>query len=187
MTKNEWRKRFRSKRHALSLSEVERLSLEILHQLTTVPIWNFTSYHVFLSIKKNKEPDTNPLIDVLWEKGKTVVVSRSDFSTGNMEHFLLQKDTVLQLNPKGIPEPVNSESFPTSDIDVVFVPLLAFDAKGNRLGYGKGFYDRFLADCPVETLKIGLSFFEPIEAFDEVYSHDIRLDFCVTPTKVFEF
>jgi 5-formyltetrahydrofolate cyclo-ligase len=70
---------------------------------------------------------------------------------------------------------------------VVFVPLLAFDKKGHRVGYGKGFYDRFLSDCKPETIKIGLSFFEAEESISAILPSDIRLDFCVTPTEIIVF
>ena len=70
---------------------------------------------------------------------------------------------------------------------MVFIPLLAYDKTGNRVGYGKGFYDRFLAQCKPETLKIGLSFFEA-ENEDFITSEDdVRLDYCVTPNQVFQF
>ena len=76
---------------------------------------------------------------------------------------------------------------PVSMIDVVFVPLLAFDTNGNRVGYGKGFYDKFLSQCQPETIKIGLSFFEAEEEIADVYQDDIRLDYCVTPNKIYDF
>ena len=67
------------------------------------------------------------------------------------------------------------------------MPLLAFDEKGNRVGYGKGFYDKFLAECKPEVLKIGLSFFESEKMISDVLNTDIQLDLCVTPTKVYNF
>jgi 5-formyltetrahydrofolate cyclo-ligase len=76
---------------------------------------------------------------------------------------------------------------PVSKIDVVFVPLLAYDEKGNRVGYGKGFYDAFLSECKPETIKIGLSFFPPELEIKDVTSDDIKLDFCVTTDSVHAF
>ena len=67
------------------------------------------------------------------------------------------------------------------------MPLLAFDKKGNRVGYGKGFYDQFLSKCHPETIKIGVSFFESETLFSDTLSTDIQLDYCVTPTKVYNF
>ncbi|MNY64409.1 5-formyltetrahydrofolate cyclo-ligase family protein [compost metagenome] len=70
---------------------------------------------------------------------------------------------------------------------MVFVPLLAFDIHGNRIGYGKGFYDKFLAECKPETIKIGLSFFEAVNQIDDVFESDIKLDYCVAPEKIYQF
>ena len=75
----------------------------------------------------------------------------------------------------------------TNKIEVVFVPLLGYDLKGNRVGYGKGFYDRFLSECKPETLKIGLSFFEPEELITDVFVEDVKLDYCVTPKETYQF
>ena len=87
----------------------------------------------------------------------------------------------------GIPEPVDGLEVPASKLDVVFVPLLAFDKKGHRVGYGGGFYDRFLKSCKKDVLKIGLSFFLPELEIEDIHSDDIPLDFCVTPGEVFRF
>jgi 5-formyltetrahydrofolate cyclo-ligase len=72
-------------------------------------------------------------------------------------------------------------------IDVVFVPLLAYDKQGNRVGYGKGFYDKFLSLCKPEVVKIGLSFFEPEDLIDDVFENDVKLDYCVTSERVICF
>ena len=70
---------------------------------------------------------------------------------------------------------------------MVFVPLLAYDKQGNRVGYGKGFYDNFLSKCKPETIKIGLSFFPPEDKIDDVFESDVKLNFCVTDSQIFEF
>ena len=70
---------------------------------------------------------------------------------------------------------------------VVFIPLLAFDQKGNRVGYGKGFYDKFLEQCKPKTVKIGLSFFSTEEEISDIYKNDISLDYCVTPQTIYKF
>jgi 5-formyltetrahydrofolate cyclo-ligase len=67
------------------------------------------------------------------------------------------------------------------------VPLLAYDKHGNRVGYGKGFYDNFLSKCKPETIKIGLSFFPPEDKIDDVSENDVNLDFCVTPEGIISF
>ena len=103
-----------------------------------------------------------------------------------MIHYLLTDNTTLRKNEYNIPEPVDGMTITSQLINVVFIPLLAFDTKGNRIGYGKGFYDRFLSECKPETLKIGLSFFEAEEEI-EATINDIKLDYCSTPNKVFQF
>jgi 5-formyltetrahydrofolate cyclo-ligase len=78
-----------------------------------------------------------------------------------MTHYLLTDSTTIKKNPYHIPEPIDGIEVPDAKIDVVFVPLLAYDKQGNRVGYGKGFYDNFLSKCKPETIKIGLSFYPP--------------------------
>ena len=104
-----------------------------------------------------------------------------------MTHYLLTDNTKFQKNKYNIYEPVDGLEVPNAKIEVVFVPLLAYDKKGNRVGYGKGFYDNFLSKCKDDVIKIGLSFFEPEEAIDAISPTDIRLDYCVTPTSLFNF
>jgi 5-formyltetrahydrofolate cyclo-ligase len=104
-----------------------------------------------------------------------------------MSHFLLTDNTKIKKNEYNIPEPVNGLEVPTSKIEVVFVPLLAFDSSGNRVGYGKGFYDKFLSECQPETIKIGLSFFEPEVLITGIFENDVKLNYCVTPEHVYTF
>ena len=104
-----------------------------------------------------------------------------------MQHFLLTDQTRFQKNALGIPEPVSGIEIEALKIDVVFVPLLAFDNKGNRVGYGKGYYDRFLARCKPDCIKIGLSFFEEEQDSFIIEPTDIPLDYCVTPEQLYDF
>ena len=69
----------------------------------------------------------------------------------------------------------------------MFIPLLAFDQTGHRVGYGKGFYDLFLKNCKPETLKIGLSFFSAENEISDVFESDVKLDYCVTPKMIYRF
>lgn len=190
MNKHELRQHYKRKRGKLSDKEIKEKSLSIANQLLDLPIWNQTFYHVFLSISKLKEIDTEFLLHILTGKDKHIVVSKSDFDTHELRHFLLTDTLSLKTNPWGIPEPVeNNEAIeiPPKKINVVFVPLLAFDKTGHRIGYGKGFYDRFLAECRPETIKIGLSFFPPEEKLMEILTTDIPLDYCATPEKIYQF
>lgn len=187
MNKKEVRQKYRELRKQLSENEIEELSLQIANQLIRLDIWQHSFYHLFLPIESQKEINTEYILQVLAGKDKNIVLSKSDFSTREMTHFLLTDNTTIKKNEYDIPEPIDGLEVPVSKIDVVFVPLLAFDEKGNRVGYGKGFYDKFLAECKPEILKIGVSFFESENLISDVLNTDIQIDLCVTPTKVYNF
>ncbi|SEP89295.1 5-formyltetrahydrofolate cyclo-ligase [Flavobacterium urocaniciphilum] len=187
MTKKELRQKYKALRKQLTDYEVEEYSLEIANQLIHLDIWNRNFYHLFLPIESQHEVDTEFILQVLAGKDKDVVVSKSDFETREMTHFLLTDNTKIKKNEYDIPEPVDGLEVPVSKIDVVFVPLLAYDVNGNRVGYGKGFYDKFLSECQPNVLKIGLSFFEAEELISDVLPTDIQLDICVSLTTVYNF
>ena len=72
-----------------------------------------------------------------------------------------------------------------NNINIILVPLLAFDKNGHRVGYGGGYYDKFMIHYP-KSIKIGLSLEEPIQILD-INNHDIKLNFCITPKKLYKF
>ena len=185
--KNTLRLQYKSMRAQLSFDEISEKSLDIANQLLCLDIWNKTYYHVFFDIERLKEVQTEPVFQILMGKDKEIVVSKSNFETSTMEHFLLTDTTKLKVNDWGIPEPEAGLPVPVGMIDVVFVPVLAYDRIGNRIGYGKGFYDRFLANCRPDVLKIGLSFFEPEVFIPEISDNDMKLDYCVTMDTIYRF
>lgn len=187
MDKKELRQKYKALRAALSLDETEQKSLAIANRLLQLDVWDKTYYHLFLTMDNQKEVHTDVVHHILCGRDKEVIVSRSDFETCTMVHYLLTDNTKLKLSSYGIPEPIDGIEVPSRKIDVVFVPLLAYDNQGHRVGYGKGFYDRFLAECKPDVIKIGLSFFEPEEDSIPHNSTDIALDYCVTPEKVYAF
>lgn len=187
MTKKELRKKYKALRSELSEDQIEDFSITIANQLLKLPIWEVSFYHIFLSIEEQKEVNTDYILNILSGKDKNIVISKSNFKTNTLKHFLLTDNTVIKKNHYNIPEPVDGIEISNDKIDVVFIPLLAFDKQGNRVGYGKGFYDNFLSQCNPETIKIGLSFFEAENEIEDVFTRDIGLDYCVTPSKVFKF
>ncbi|MEM9866799.1 MAG: 5-formyltetrahydrofolate cyclo-ligase [Bacteroidota bacterium] len=187
MLKEDLRKAYKARRKKLTSEEIKYKSIHLVNGLLQIPIWDFFYFHTFLSIRKNREVDTLPLITLLQGKDKNIVVPKVN-GIGTMEHYLLTDNTLLKENRWSIPEPVDGISVPVEKIDVVFIPLLAFDQKGHRVGYGKGFYDTFLARCRPRTLKVGLSLFEPeLGNIEDVHEKDIALDYGVTPNKVYTF
>lgn len=187
MTKSELRKKYKILRDDLSIDNLEDLSLSVANQLLILPIWEHVFYHLFLTIEEQKEVNTAYILNILSGKDKNIIISKSDFKTGLMTNFLLTDNTIIKKNNYNIPEPVDGIEILPNKIEVVFVPLLAFDKKGNRVGYGKGFYDRFLSECNPETIKIGLSFFEAEDRILDIFESDVKLDYCVTPKKVYSF
>ena len=187
MLKKELRKKYRELRNQLSQEEIESKSLAIANKLLQLDIWDKTYYHLFLTIEELKEVDTEYILQILAGKDKEIVVSKCIVETRDLSNFLLTDNTKFQKNSFNVFEPVDGINVPDSKIDVVFVPLLAYDKKGNRVGYGKGFYDRFLAACPAEAIKLGLSFFEPVDRIEDTNTFDIRLDYCVTPARLYAF
>jgi 5-formyltetrahydrofolate cyclo-ligase len=187
MNKNEIRKKYKLLRHELSHEEMEDNSLAIANRLLQMDIWENTYFHLFLTIEKQKEVETEFILQIIAGKDKEIVVAKCNFETFEMNNFLLTDSTKFKKNEYNIYEPVDGIEVPVSKIDVVFVPLLAYDKKGNRVGYGKGFYDKFLSKCREDVIKIGLSFFEPEESIDGVNATDVMLDYCVTPSAIFSF
>ena len=154
MDKKVLRSKYKVLRQSLTQEEIEDKSLAIANQLLrmdTVPslrlVWDKLYYHLFLTIEEQKEINTEYILQILAGKDKEIVISKCEFATLGMTHFLLTDNTKIKKNSYKVPEPVDGLEVPDAKIDVVFVPLLAYDKQGNRVGYGKGFYDNFLSKC----------------------------------------
>lgn len=186
MLKHELRKKYKTLRAEIDSAKISDLSIILANHALEIPIWDFFYFHIFLSIETHKEVDTLPLITLLQGRDKHVVVPKV-IGDNSMENYLLTDSTVFRKNKWQIPEPVEGITVPENKIDVVFMPLLAFDLKGNRVGYGKGFYDTFLSKCKSETIKIGLSLFEAEQSIVDMHDNDVPLDYCITPSKVYKF
>jgi 5-formyltetrahydrofolate cyclo-ligase len=160
--------------------------MQLLQRSLELDIWEKETYHIFLSIPHKNEINTSPFIQKLNSLEKKVVVPKVK-SKGLLEHFLLTRETRIETNSWGVPEPISGITINPKVIDVVFVPLLIFDLDGYRVGYGGGYYDTFLSECETGVITVGLSLFEPIEKIEDVYIGDVPLDFVVCPEKVYRF
>ena len=134
------------------------------------------------------EVETRPILDALRNSHPLVVITapRINPLTGDLEPVRYDRGTVLVQGPWQILEPQGPPVDP-DQIDLVIIPLLCVDTRGHRVGYGKGFYDRFLSRCRPDCIKAGLSFFPPVETIEDVHQGDIALDLCVTPDGIFDF
>jgi 5-formyltetrahydrofolate cyclo-ligase len=99
----------------------------------------------------------------------------------------ISNNTNYSLNQLGIREPISSNQKDASLLEVIFVPLLIFDKLGHRVGYGGGYYDKFLGNIKDDVLKIGLSIFDPIDEIQDIEKHDISLNYVITPKRVYNF
>ncbi len=181
------RKAFLRKRKLLGPNTFDHLNIMILDQVTSA--FEFlpgTMAHVFLPILKNKEVNTWPIINYLVSQQVSVCVSKSSLEQNVMINYEYSSNTHIVENRWGIPEPQGGTEVNPLSIDYVFLPLVIFDRNGGRIGYGKGYYDRFLGACKVNVVKIGLSLAPPVDELP-VEPHDIPLDFCVTPRKTYQF
>jgi 5-formyltetrahydrofolate cyclo-ligase len=152
-----------------------------------LPVVNYLlSYY---PLTERKEFDVSLCATVVREEYPRCVVAwpRIEADMKTMEAYQIQEDGLYAKNKFNILEPINGEWVPPELIDLVFVPLVAVDLRGYRVGYGKGFYDRYLARCRPETVKVGFSFFEPLERIDDINEFDVPLSFCITPSRIYEF
>lgn len=161
-----------------------------MDQIELLDWQKFKTIHVFLPIRKNNEVDTFSILNYfkLEHPLLKIVVPRTDFENLTIRNILYDHEfTILGRNKFDIPEPIHGKVVPVEEIDAVFIPLLGFDVRGNRVGYGKGFYDRFLSECRPDVMKIGLSYFDPVDKISDVNEYDIPLDFCITPGMTWNF
>lgn len=186
MTKAELRKIYLQKRQTLSQDEVLSLSENIFENFVSFfePVEN-QKVHCFLSILEKSEIDTGFFLDYFFRNNIKVFVPK--IFNGQLISVEIDKNTVLMRNSWGIPEPKSDRDSGVTDFDFILTPLLYSDNQGNRVGYGKGFFDQFFERLPKTSKKIGLNFFPPDEKIDDVWEKDIPLDYLVTPTEVLSF
>ena len=179
------RSHYKKKRLSLTKQEVDHLSQRVCKQLDKLSIWRLKHYHIFISISKYNELDTSSIINKLKSEKKIIIVPK--ISNNELVHIAINDQTEFSINEYGIKEPNNGNHFIIENLDLIFIPLLAFDLEGHRVGYGKGYYDRFLKLTNKSSLKIGLSFFDPINKIQDIDDNDVKLDYCVTPTQIHKF
>lgn len=190
MLKTELRKIYLARQKSFSNSEREVKSFSIAESFfKNFDLSKINFLHCFLPIEKFNEIDTKTIFEKIWRDYPQIqtLVPRINFRTNEIENLTFSIKTETAKNTWHIFEPTHDEKIETEKIDIVIVPLLCFDERGYRVGYGKGFYDKFLKNCRPDCLKIGLNYFSPIEKISDVNEFDVRLDFCITPEKIWKF
>jgi 5-formyltetrahydrofolate cyclo-ligase len=184
MNKAELRGQYLAKQKMLSKEEVDSASRRIAdHLFSSFDLRSVSVLHCFVPIEKFNEINTRLIFAKLWRDFPHVqtVVPRVDPEIDGIRSLKFTHETELVRNAWGIEEPAHDEIVESEMIDMVLVPGLCFDAQGHRVGFGKGYYDRFLKTCRPDCLKIGLSHFDPVEKIDDIHDGDVQLDFVLTP------
>lgn len=189
MNKKELRNINKEKRSKLSSTEKDKLDDLILIQFQKAQIPFIQSLLSYWPIEEHKEPDTHLITEYLEFRNPELVVSypRTDFMLEDMIAIIVHHETDFIKNDYNIYEPAEGDVFPADEIDMILVPLLAVDMKGYRVGYGKGFYDRYLSQCKKQCFKVGFSYFEPVDEISDKDEFDVPLDLCITPHNIYVF
>jgi 5-formyltetrahydrofolate cyclo-ligase len=187
-TKAELRSEYRQLRKKLPIEKVQEMSQQIcklfLEWLQKNP--DLHHFHLFFPIDRFNEVNTFYLKEALDSMGKVLYTTQTNKEETALETLKLPKDAEFFLDEWGIPVPQESIKVSPSKVQVIFVPLLAYDRSGHRVGFGKGYYDSYLATLDSSVIKIGLSFFTPEKKISHE-SHDVPLDYCITPENIFTF
>jgi 5-formyltetrahydrofolate cyclo-ligase len=188
MKKDALRKLYLNKRLTLSPKDLEIISERIAHSIFSNFQFENKKVSLFLPIERTKEINTYSI----WEKAVSfdaqVAIPKVNNTTNEIKQILFESEDQLEISNWGIPEPNRGRVVAAEHFDIVLVPLLAVDKSGNRVGYGKGFYDRFLSKCSPRCVFIGLSHFDELEdRIDDIHENDVKLDACVTPNNIYRF
>lgn len=184
MDKADLRQTYLRKRAELSDEDREILNGVVVDRFfSSLNLSKVNVLHIFLPIERFNEVDTWPIIYKIWSEQSQIQICAPKISSQSDELLSvpLERMSLLEENEWGIQEPVGETTVSPETIDLVVVPLLCFDERGDRVGYGKGYYDRFLAKCRSDCLKIGLSYFAPEKEIGEIREGDVRLDTVIFP------
>tara|TARA_R110001599_G_scaffold100421_3_gene257291 strand:- start:4835 stop:5404 length:570 start_codon:yes stop_codon:yes gene_type:complete len=189
MTKKVLRETFLEKRKTLTHEEHTLRSALVCEQaFKLITERQFKNIHLYLPLTKMREVITTPLFKKLTGTSEhQVVLPRVNTKTKTLEHIAYNSTTKLMVGNFGVTEPRGEELFNINNLDVVFVPLISFDRKGFRIGYGGGYYDKFLAQAGDKLIKVGLAITPPLDHIPYSESYDIPLDFCITHHKIYSF
>lgn len=189
MTKKELRSIYKNKRDQLNQAELARMDDLLLINFQKYSLGNSELVLSFQPMSEKKEINTHLMVDYLYFRIPALRIAYPviDFLTDTFQAIEVDDETEYELNHYGITEPSHGDVLNPREIDAIFIPLLAFDTSGYRVGYGKGYYDRYLERCRPDVLKIGFSWFEPVPAIDDINEYDVPLNVCITPNRLYEF
>jgi 5-formyltetrahydrofolate cyclo-ligase len=185
---------YKQKRLLLTATEKATLEAKMLFHFQQYNWPPVTELFTFIPLETLNEPDTAPFC---WHIQDASLLSTGtacriaapviDADQQTMEAVVFDERSSFHENALGIAEPEPGTIVPPEKIDMVLVPLLTFDRKGNRVGYGKGYYDQFMKNCRPGTILAGLSFFGPEDTIEGILEIDVPLTHCITPEQIYVF
>lgn len=182
MTKDELRDLMKARRRALSKDDIKIFSSAITKNVCSLPCF-ICADTVMIYLSSFKEPDTHTLLDYIFSHGKKCVVPVSDTDTFTITPSYITSMDDLKKGAYGIPEPRTVNEAEIKDIDIALIPGIAFDRHGNRTGFGKGYYDRFLSEF--KGVKIGICYDFQVQPSVPADAHDIKMDFIITEKRIY--
>ena len=191
MKKEDLRFLFKQKRSELTDQMKLKLDDLLLIQFQKLPIDIPSNIMSYLIKEGSNEFDPKYILNYCSFKNLDVniifPVMLKDIHSAEMNAVTASSDSKFITNSYGITEPTQGNAISPELIDMVIVPLISFDKTGNRVGYGKGYYDRFLKKCRKDCLKIGFSYFTPTEKIEDINEFDVPLDYGICPDALHEF
>jgi len=189
MTKKELRLLYKQKRLDISPKDKVKWDDLMLLQLQTFNFEGVNTLLTYWPIEENNEPNTHLFTRYLqhFVPDLRVAYPVTDFTNNTMKAVLVDSEQFYSTNKYGLTEPKDGIEIEPQAIDLIFVPNLICDSNGYRVGYGKGFYDKFLAQCGQDVTLMGFNYFPPIDSISDTNEFDIPMNYCITPNDVFEF
>ena len=188
LKKDTVRKTYLKKRQELSSSKFEEESSQLIQNtIELIKKYKPKCVHCFLPIHSKGEINTTPIVQYCWKNNINVVVPVSNFEDGTIKTAEFRPHTKTKQTKNNITEPIDPVWKKHDNIDIVITPLLAFDPQGYRVGYGKGFYDRFFASLHKDVKRVGISLFKPYKDIENINEYDVPLTHCVTPDQTYSF
>lgn len=191
MKKNDIRNLYKEKRLQLSSAQIGKMDDLMLIQFQKLVIDIPALIMTYSPIKKWNEFDPQGITDYCYFKNPEqqlfYPLMIEEDKHCKIRAVIVDDNTFFETNKYGFDEPLDGIDMIPSEIDMVITPLLSFDKKGNRVGYGKGCYDHFFKKCRKDCIKIGFSYFDAVEKIEDINQDDIKLDYCITPKRIFIF
>ncbi len=175
--KNDLRNTYKKKRELMTKPEVEEKSLLASKHFLSSEIYKKSS-KIMVYMPLGNEIDTRHIIKTAFDDGKTVILPVTDAESGDITPCIIRENTEFVKGAFSVAEPMEKETAEVSEIDAVLVPGIVFNKNGDRIGFGKGCYDRFLKN--ISAVKLGFCYdFQIYDNFSGE-KQDISMDYLIS-------